>query len=63
MIKTIKPYGSISINEVKLVDYRFSSSENDFVPYVFDKYGGWQITKETYEELVKKGIPKYGRGV
>lgn len=55
MIHTIKPYAHININEVH---YRLIRLDRF---YMLDKYGLWEITKETYEELTKRGIKEYER--
>ena len=55
MVKTIKPYGSIGINEV---DYVYKNIKGCFVR---DRYGFWQIEEETFIKLKKRGIRCYER--
>lgn len=55
MIPTILPYGAVNINNVKGVILFY----NKF--YLIDNYGKWQISEETYEYLLERGVSDYGR--
>jgi len=55
MIHSIKPYAFVSISELRKI---VSIGDRYFM---IDDYGWWQIEKETYDYLEKRGIPVYGR--
>ena len=55
MIHTIKPYGSLNINEVQYILQKLGRF------YLIDKYGLWEIEEQTYYELQERGIVDYGR--
>lgn len=51
MIQTIYPYGSVNINQILYVKQKGEKY------YFYDKCGRWLISKETYQELLDRGIP------
>lgn len=52
MISTIKPYGSVNIEEVH---YIIETPKGFFIK---DKYGYWKVDEHTFIQLQKKGIRK-----
>lgn len=55
MIHSIKPYGFVSISEVRKI-----ASIGDRY-FMIDDYGWWQIEESEYKSLEKRGIEVYGR--
>ncbi len=55
MIPTKYPYGSVNINEIRVIEERFDRY------YFYDKCGKWEIEKETYDYLEKVGVKRYER--
>lgn len=55
MIHSIIPYAYVSIDEVRKI-----ANLGDRY-FMIDDYGWWQIEKETYDYLEKRGIPEYAR--
>ena len=54
MIPTEYPYGSVSITEIDMIN------EIRGKYFVYDKYGRWNIAKETYDKLKERGIRNGG---
>lgn len=55
MIHSIKPYAFVSISELRKI-----ANLGDRY-FMIDDYGWWQIEKETYDYLEKRGIVVYAR--
>lgn len=55
MIHSIKPYGFVSISEVRKI---VNIGDRYFM---IDDYGWWQIEESEYKSLEKRGIKVYGR--
>lgn len=55
MIHSIIPYAYVSIDEVRKI-----ANLGDRY-FMIDDYGWWQIEKETYDYLEKRGIAIYER--
>jgi len=55
MTASIKPYAYTNIKCIQYVFNRYNRY------YFLDNYGRWEITQETYNELLERGIPKYER--
>ena len=55
MIPTKYPYGSVNINEIRVIEERFDRY------YFYDKCGKWEIEKETYDYLERVGVKRYER--
>lgn len=55
MIHSIKPYGFVSINEVRKI---VNLGDRYFM---IDDYGWWQIEESDYDYLEKRGIVVYER--
>ena len=55
MIPTKYPYGSVNINEIRVIEERFDRY------YFYDKCGKWEIEKEWYDYLERVGVKRYER--
>lgn len=55
MIPTKYPYGSVNINEIRVIEERFERY------YFYDKCGKWEIEKQWFDYLEKVGVKKYER--
>ena len=55
MIPTKYPYGSVNINEIRVIEERFERY------YFYDRCGKWEIEKQWFDYLEKVGVKKYER--
>lgn len=50
MITTIKPYGSVNVNEVNYL----VQTRNGF--FIKDRYGYWKVDEHTFIQLKRQGL-------